>query len=79
VTVRAVAIGGGFPPCTLYDSVERPADFRWASSDSAVASVGPTGLVTMLQPGEAFISVSTAGVAGSYSARITVSAGTEIP
>ena len=48
------------------------ADFEWSSSDTLVASVDSTGLVTAASPGEAVITATTAAVAGT--AQLVVSA-----
>ena len=47
-----------------------PENYQWQSSDTSVAAVNSSGLVTANKPGQAVITVSTAD--GTYSAKCTV-------
>ena len=57
----------------LYTSADRPSAFEWHTSDSAVATVGPRGVVLGKAPGEARVS-ATSGSAWGPGAPVTVTA-----
>jgi hypothetical protein len=60
-TLRATAYSSGWGSRELYDSYASESDarrFRWTSSDSTVATIGPTGLVTARRAGETRLTVT---------------------
>jgi hypothetical protein len=60
-TLRATAFSNGWGARMLYDSHASEAEarrFRWTSSDTTVATIGPTGLVTARRPGETRLTVA---------------------
>lgn len=48
----------------LYTSADRPSAFAWHTSDSAVVTVGPRGVVLGKAPGEARVSATSGGARG---------------
>jgi hypothetical protein len=48
----------------LYDSQERPSEFRWSSADTTIATVSSDGKARVRRPGSTSIRARTQGVTG---------------
>lgn len=73
-TLRAQAYSPGWPSTLVYDSYRSDAEaqqFRWASDDPGVATIGASGLVTALTPGRTRLRAVVDGVE-SYEFVLTV-------
>ena len=64
---------GGTVQLTATADPPRTTRFRWATSDQAVASVSPSGLVTGVAAGAATITASAGGKVGSSTITVTTS------
>jgi hypothetical protein len=73
ISTRASAIASGWPGCLLYTSESNSQAFRWTVSDSTVASVNSTGLITTQNPGEATLTATAGGFTARYGVSVYTS------